>query len=179
MILSFELPFALIPLLKFSSSSTKMGPHKNSIVVSSTTFLKKKIPLKNSKLQNIITIFMGFLFMQIIVISWILGLGIIGINVYYLGTGFVGWLLNNDLPKVGNVLIGIIVFPLMAIYVLSVIYLTVRKDTAVTFIEPMKEDPTVVQANNMEVGRLGNSIEALELDHVPYRDDLADIPLPK
>ncbi|XP_031273124.1 metal transporter Nramp5-like isoform X2 [Pistacia vera] len=31
MILSFELPFSLIPLLKFSSSSTKMGPHKNSI----------------------------------------------------------------------------------------------------------------------------------------------------
>ncbi|KAK9270564.1 hypothetical protein L1049_026145 [Liquidambar formosana] len=31
MILSFELPFALIPLLKFSSSTTKMGPHKNSI----------------------------------------------------------------------------------------------------------------------------------------------------
>ncbi|KAJ6920089.1 natural resistance-associated macrophage protein 1 [Populus alba x Populus x berolinensis] len=31
MILSFELPFALIPLLKFSSSATKMGPHKNSI----------------------------------------------------------------------------------------------------------------------------------------------------
>ena len=33
MILSFELPFALIPLLKFSSSNTKMGPHKNSIYV--------------------------------------------------------------------------------------------------------------------------------------------------
>ncbi|GAB4862096.1 Metal transporter Nramp5, variant 2 [Ancistrocladus abbreviatus] len=45
MILSFELPFALIPLLKFSGSSTKMGPHKNSIII--------------------------------IVISWILGLGII------------------------------------------------------------------------------------------------------
>ena len=34
MILSFELPFALIPLLKFSSSNPKMGPHKNSIYVS-------------------------------------------------------------------------------------------------------------------------------------------------
>jgi Mn2+/Fe2+ NRAMP family transporter len=34
MILSFELPFALIPLLKFSSSSSKMGPHKNSVYVS-------------------------------------------------------------------------------------------------------------------------------------------------
>lgn len=35
MILSFELPFALVPLLKFSSSNAKMGPHKNSIYVSS------------------------------------------------------------------------------------------------------------------------------------------------
>ncbi|KAJ9548332.1 hypothetical protein OSB04_020875 [Centaurea solstitialis] len=31
--LSFELPFALIPLLKFSTSATKLGPHKNSMIV--------------------------------------------------------------------------------------------------------------------------------------------------
>ncbi|MCI27143.1 metal transporter Nramp5-like, partial [Trifolium medium] len=85
MILSFELPFALIPLLKFSSSATKMGPHKNSMII--------------------------------IVISWILGLGIIGINVYYLITAFVGWLIHSSLPKVANVFIGMIVFPLMALYV--------------------------------------------------------------
>ncbi|XP_048227051.1 metal transporter Nramp5 isoform X2 [Ricinus communis] len=144
MILSFELPFALIPLLKFSSSSTKMGPHKNSIII--------------------------------IVISWILGLGIIGINIYYLSTGFVGWLIDNNLPKVGNVFIGIIVFPLMAIYVLAVVYLTFRKDTVVTFIEPMKDDPTAVQAN-MEQG-LPKSNEPSVMDRLPYREDLADIPLP-
>lgn len=34
MILSFELPFALVPLLKFTSSKTKMGQHTNSIFVS-------------------------------------------------------------------------------------------------------------------------------------------------
>lgn len=33
MILSFELPFALVPLLKFTSSKAKMGEHKNSIMV--------------------------------------------------------------------------------------------------------------------------------------------------
>ncbi|KAF5955049.1 hypothetical protein HYC85_007905 [Camellia sinensis] len=33
MILSFELPFALLPLLKFSSGTAKMGPHKNSIYI--------------------------------------------------------------------------------------------------------------------------------------------------
>lgn len=79
--------------------------------------------------------------MQIIVISWILGLCIIGINIYYLSTAFVGWLISNNLPKVGNVFIGIVVFPMMAIYVLSVIYLMVRKDRVVTYIDPSNVAP--------------------------------------
>ncbi|KAA8540545.1 hypothetical protein F0562_024536 [Nyssa sinensis] len=39
MILSFELPFALIPLLKFTSSKTKMGSCVNSVVISTTTWI--------------------------------------------------------------------------------------------------------------------------------------------
>ncbi|KAL3617711.1 Metal transporter nramp1 [Castilleja foliolosa] len=39
MILSFELPFALIPLLKFTSCKTKMGAHANSIAISATTWI--------------------------------------------------------------------------------------------------------------------------------------------
>ncbi|KAK9677310.1 hypothetical protein RND81_11G135400 [Saponaria officinalis] len=39
MILSFELPFALIPLLKFTSSKTKMGAHANSFVLSAITWV--------------------------------------------------------------------------------------------------------------------------------------------
>lgn len=99
MILSFELPFALIPLLKFSSSSKKMSHHNNSIFI--------------------------------IVVSWILGLMIIGINVYYLSTGFVGWIIHSNLPKFVHVLVGIVVFPLMSMYLLSVAYLVLRKDTLV------------------------------------------------
>ncbi|XP_073021421.1 metal transporter Nramp7.2-like [Primulina eburnea] len=144
MILSFELPFALIPLLKFSSTSTKMGPHKNSI--------------------------------YIIVISWILGLGIIGINIYYLSTAFVGWIIHNSLPKIGNVFIGIVVFPLMAIYIISVIYLMFRKDKVVTFVEPAKFDP--VTQTQMEGGHLSTS-GRVEMQQVPFREDLADIPLPQ
>ncbi|KAK3034772.1 hypothetical protein RJ639_032285 [Escallonia herrerae] len=144
MILSFELPFALIPLLKFSSSTTKMGPHKNSI--------------------------------YIIIFSWILGLALIGINIYYLSTAFIDWLIHNNLPRVGNVFIGIIVFPLMAIYVFSVIYLMFRKDIVTTFIEPTKLDPVVQM--HMEKGH-SNSSRVFELETVPYREDLADIPLPE
>ncbi|ESQ37510.1 hypothetical protein EUTSA_v10003084mg, partial [Eutrema salsugineum] len=39
MILSFELPFALVPLLNFTSSKTKMGSHANSLLTSSVTWL--------------------------------------------------------------------------------------------------------------------------------------------
>ncbi|XVF39285.1 hypothetical protein PTKIN_Ptkin01aG0022500 [Pterospermum kingtungense] len=132
MILSFELPFALIPLLKFSSGSTKMGPYKNSI--------------------------------YILVISWIFVLGVSGINVYFLSTSFVDWLIHSDLPKVVNVFIGIIVFPLMAIYILSTIYLMFRKDTVVTYIEPQmnENDPTI----GIESG-LGNA----NADNLPCRSE--------
>ncbi|RZC94446.1 hypothetical protein C5167_026180 [Papaver somniferum] len=139
MILSFELPFALIPLLKFSSSATKMGPHKNSI--------------------------------YIIVVSWILGLCIIGINIYYLTTAFVGWIIHNNLPKVANVFVGLLVFPLMAIYIISVIYLTFRKDRAVTYVDVLLDG----QNNKLEKGLKKDDEED---DVVPYREDLAHIPLP-
>ncbi|XP_071692490.1 metal transporter Nramp7.2-like [Rutidosis leptorrhynchoides] len=142
MILSFELPFALIPLLKFSSSTTKMGPHKNSIII--------------------------------IVFSWVLGLGIIGINIYYLTTSFVGWLIDSSLPRVANVFIGILVFPVMAIYILSVIYLMFRKDVVVTYIEPTKGPSAQL---SLEGGQYGTD-NGLELN-AHYREDLADIPFPE
>ncbi|CAK9168738.1 unnamed protein product [Ilex paraguariensis] len=112
---------------------------------------------------------------SIIVICWILGLGIIGINVYYLSTGFVGWLINNSLPKVGNVFIGILVFPVMAVYVVSVIYLIFRKDVVVTFIEPTKNDNAQIK---MEHGQ-GDADGVLGSEPVPFREDLSDIPLPE
>ncbi|XP_020591785.1 metal transporter Nramp5-like [Phalaenopsis equestris] len=138
MILSFELPFALIPLLKFSSSRTKMGPHKNSI--------------------------------YIIIVSWILGSGIIGINIYYLSTGFVDWIIHSSLPKAATVFIGILVFPLMAAYIVSVIYLVFRKDKVTTF-----EDNSDSIEMEMEKGSPHFSRNK-EGGTVPYREDLADIP---
>ncbi|XP_021725645.1 metal transporter Nramp5-like [Chenopodium quinoa] len=106
MIASFGVPFALIPLLKFSGSSTKMGPHKNSIII--------------------------------MIISWSLGLGIMGIDIYFLSTGFVGWLIHSSLSRISNVFIGIAVFPLIALYVVGVIYLMFRKDRVVTFVDSLE-----------------------------------------
>ncbi|XP_048130025.1 metal transporter Nramp5-like isoform X2 [Rhodamnia argentea] len=141
MILSFELPFALIPLLKFSSSATKMGPHKNSI--------------------------------YIMVISWILGAGIIGINIYYLSTAYIDWLIHNSLPKVANVFIGFLVFPLMAVYIIAVIYLTFRKDSVVMFTDDPAKHITSMAVEH------GYDNSGKSPDRLPYREDLANIPLPE
>ncbi|XAR62828.1 hypothetical protein NMG60_11017718 [Bertholletia excelsa] len=137
MILSFELPFALIPLLKFSK-------------------------LKNS--------------IYIIIISWILGMGIIGINIYYLSTGFIDWIIHSSVPKAATVFVGILVFPLMAIYIIAVIYLMFRKDTVITFIDPTKLNLNVesrTEAGHDKLEQAPNS------SHVPCREDLADIPFPE
>ncbi|XP_042515275.1 uncharacterized protein LOC122089621 [Macadamia integrifolia] len=144
MMLSFQLPFALIPLLKFSGSANKMGPHKNSFFI--------------------------------IVITWIMVLCTIGINSYYLSTSYVDWLTHNNLPKVGNVFIGIFVFPLMVIYILSLFYLTFRKDTVVTFIDAPELDHNV--QTQMEKG-LDGADDVNASNGVVYREDLADIRLPE
>ncbi|GAB2224358.1 hypothetical protein Droror1_Dr00005113 [Drosera rotundifolia] len=108
---------------------------------------------------------------SIIIVSWILGMGIIGINIYYLITGFIGWLIHNTLHKVANVFIGILVFPLMLVYVVAVLYLTFRRDKVVTFIHSDNEC-------YMEKG-----VSHADHDHgsepVPFREDLADIPFPE
>lgn len=100
-ILSFQLPFTLIPLLKFTSSDIKMGHHKNSKLL--------------------------------LVVAWIVGWCIIVVNIYYLSSGFVSWLVHNSLPKIASIFIGIVVFPLMALYTVSILYLTFRRDKKVTY----------------------------------------------
>ncbi|KAG6538597.1 hypothetical protein ZIOFF_003721 [Zingiber officinale] len=140
MVLSFELSFALLPLLKFSSSQTKMGPHKSLI--------------------------------YIIVVSWILGLLLVAINIYFLSTSFVSWLIDSNLPTVANVLISIIVFPLMAVYILAVIYLTF-KETEVTFVDPFNSSHVNIESGgSFQVDGMSRSEVA------PVREDRADIPLP-
>ncbi|XP_077231879.1 metal transporter Nramp6.2-like [Tasmannia lanceolata] len=144
MVLAFELPFALIPLLKLSSGRTKMGPHKNSI--------------------------------YLIVTAWMIGISFVGINVYYLSTAFVGWLIHSSLPKAANVIIIIIVFPVMAIYIVFILYLTFRKDKVVTFVDKPPHLESSAQTQ-MEKDDFNGAIEDHGMDEVPYREDLADIPL--
>lgn len=73
---------------------------------------------------------------QIMVVAWTIGCCIIGINIYFLSTSFGGWLIHNSLPKVASIFIGLVVFPLMALYLAAILYLVFRRDRKVTFIAP-------------------------------------------
>ncbi|RVX23367.1 Metal transporter Nramp5 [Vitis vinifera] len=98
MILSFELPFALIPLLRFTSSKAKMGAHRSSIMVT--------------------------------LLSWLLGFGSIGINIYFLSSSLIGWMTNNDIPKTGSILAGVVIFPVMMLYAAMLVYLTTKRESS-------------------------------------------------
>lgn len=89
------------------------------------------------------------------------------INIYYLFTSFFSWMIHSSLPKVATIFIGILVIPAMAIYVIAIMYLVFRKDTVVTFI------PTKLENGDANAG------EAPEIDRVPLREDLAEIPVPE
>ncbi|XP_078167132.1 metal transporter Nramp3-like isoform X2 [Carex rostrata] len=143
MILSFELPFALVPLLKFTSSNTKMGQYKNSIIIAALT--------------------------------WIIGSFIMIINTYYLTSSFSKLLIHSGLNTVSKVFAGIFGFLGLLIYVVAVIYLSLRKNR-----KSMK--PLLQQSSDAELASVGNSDLPTEatngtLYHLP-REDITSMQLP-
>ncbi|GMH00722.1 hypothetical protein Nepgr_002561 [Nepenthes gracilis] len=141
-----------VALLASGQSSAITGTYSGQYIMQGFLNLKMKRWLRNLMTRAIaitpsliVTIIGGskgggqlIIIASMIVITWILGLGIIGINVYFLSTAFVGMLIHNSLPGIANVSIGILVFPLMAIYLGGIIYLAFRKDKVVTFFEPIR-----------------------------------------
>ncbi|KAM7507772.1 hypothetical protein LguiA_018225 [Lonicera macranthoides] len=159
----------------------------NDLTLNSASFLLKNVLGKSASTVYAIALlasgqssaisgtYAGQYIMQIIIFSWILGLAIIGINIYYLTTAFISWLIHSKLPKVINVFIGIAVFPLMLAYILTVIYLMFRKDTVVTFKESSKlnQFDQMSQILHMETSHQ-NSDEGFDLENVVGGNDLLD-----
>jgi len=90
-----------------------------------------------------------------------LGSVIIGINIYFLCSKFVGWILDNSLPISANIL-SIIVFPLMLLYICAVIYLTLRKET-IQFVSCGE-----LQTIETDKSKAANDSNNEEKEHVSY-----------
>ncbi|TKY64626.1 Metal transporter Nramp6 [Spatholobus suberectus] len=90
MILSFELPFALIPLLKFTSSKTKMGQHVNSITISAVTWIIGFL-IMGINIYYLLTSFVNLLLhihLKIVPKVFLGILGISGVTVYMGGIAY-------------------------------------------------------------------------------------------
>ncbi|KAJ7951979.1 putative Metal transporter [Quillaja saponaria] len=90
MILSFELPFALIPLLKFTSSKTKMGMHGNSIMISTVTWIIGSL-IMAINIYYLLTGFINLLFhghLKVVAAVFLGILGFSGMAVYLAGIAY-------------------------------------------------------------------------------------------
>ncbi|KAK4857730.1 hypothetical protein QYF36_005249 [Acer negundo] len=87
MILSFELPFALIPLLKFTSCKVKMGAYANSPMITAITWIIGTL-IMVINIYYLATSFIKFLFqghLQVVEAVFLGILGISGMAVYLAG----------------------------------------------------------------------------------------------
>jgi hypothetical protein len=108
--------------------------------------------------------------MQTVVIAWILSFALIVVNTYFLVWTYVDWLVHNHLPKYANALVSIVVFSLMAAYLVFVVYLTFRRDTVSTYV-PVSERAQ----GQVEAGGAQAVASAADADQpAPFRKDLAD-----
>jgi len=133
MILSFELPFALLPLLKFTSNNVKMGPHVNS----------KKIA----------------------VLTWVIGTGVILINMFYLISGLINWFTNTALPITRIVFLGIMGVAALIAYIGFTLYLALRTDKAETYNSPEVVEMIMNELNENVVDNLEEGGPLVMLPH--------------
>lgn len=100
MILSFELPFALIPLLKFTSSKTKMGAYANSTVISAITWIIGSLLMA----INIYYLMSGFIkillhtHFKLVGVVFLGILGFSGMTLYLAGIAYLVFRKNNETP---------------------------------------------------------------------------------
>ncbi|KAL6137838.1 hypothetical protein ACLB2K_063127 [Fragaria x ananassa] len=100
MILSFELPFALIPLLKFTSSNTKMGVYANSTAISAVTWIIGSLLMA----INIYYLMSGFIkillhgHFELVGIVFLGILGFSGMTLYLAGIAYLVFRKNKEAP---------------------------------------------------------------------------------
>ncbi|KAL5176585.1 Metal transporter Nramp6 [Glycine soja] len=100
MILSFELPFALIPLLKFTSSKIKMGEHVNSITISAITWIIGSL-IMGINIYYLLTSFVKLLLhvhLKIVTKVFLGILGFSGVTLYMGGIAYLVFRKNKKTP---------------------------------------------------------------------------------
>jgi hypothetical protein len=97
----------------------------------------------------ILTLLGFFIVSQIAVVAWVITCLVILINLYFILKAFVTWLIHSRLPKASLVFIALSVFPLMAIYIVGILYFSFRTDKKFTYLAPGESSlPSTVDTPN-------------------------------
>jgi natural resistance-associated macrophage protein 2 len=113
--------------------------------------------------------------MQIAALTWIIGSFIMIINTYFLISSFTKLLIHSEQNTVTKVFAGIFGFLGLLIYVVAVLYLTLRKNRK-------SMQPLLQQSTDAELASVGNPDLPAEaangtLYHLP-REDITSMQLP-
>ncbi|KAF3796603.1 hypothetical protein EJ110_NYTH01727 [Nymphaea thermarum] len=120
------------------------------IVVAGSISFASSVSPATAAARKDLTLYNVAILLKVIIAAWILGLCAVGINVYYLNVGFVEWLINNNkLPKAASVIIGIMVFPIMIVYLVTAVYVIFKK-VDVTTDKPPPPLPMATKRDSME-----------------------------
>lgn len=98
MVLSFELPFALVPLLKFTCSKTKMGSHANSLLISSVTWIIGGL-IMGINIYYLVSSFIKLILhghMKLVAVVFLGILGFSGIAIYLAAIGYLVFGKNRE-----------------------------------------------------------------------------------
>ncbi|CAN7020951.1 unnamed protein product, partial [Brassica rapa subsp. trilocularis] len=98
MVLSFELPFALVPLLKFTCSKTKMGSHANSLLISSVTWIIGGL-IMGINIYYLVSSFIKLILhghMKLVAVVFLGILGFSGIAIYLAAIGYLVFRKNRE-----------------------------------------------------------------------------------
>ena len=118
-------------------------------------------------LTNIDLIF--FPTFQITAITWIIGSLLMAINIYYLSSGFIDFLLHSNLKLVAAVFIVIVGFSGMLLYMGGIGYLVFRKN---------KKAMHLLALTTAENGELVNDAGNASVYSLP-REDIVSMQLPQ
>ncbi|PKI61450.1 hypothetical protein CRG98_018133 [Punica granatum] len=131
-----------ISLLASGQSSTVTGTYAGQFIMQGFLDLKMKLWLRNLVTRciaiapSLVVCIIGgsagasrlIIIASVTILSWILGFGTIGINMYFITTSLAGWITSGRLPKVLSALVATIMFPAMVAYVVMLMYLICKPE---------------------------------------------------
>lgn len=97
--------------------------------------------------------------LQVTVVTWIIGFTVMVINIYFVSSALLQWLLHSNISTGGRVLLGLSGVASILIYLGAIIYLALRTDREVTYLLSDEENFPDGILSDDDVSELSSEVE--------------------